>query len=195
VTVDAVSDGPHRFDGFHRGDPAGLSRVYDEFGGLVYGSAFRVLREHGLAEEATQETFVRAWMNAASFDVSRPMAPWLSVMAKRVALDILRRETLRTHKDLVDVPESLMADSLLLFDDSWLVRYALETLPEPDRDLIRMIYFDDKPAEDVATLLAIPVGTVKSRAHTARQKLLRVLAAINEEPLGEQAREVRGQHG
>jgi RNA polymerase sigma-70 factor, ECF subfamily len=189
VTVNAVSDG------FHRGDPAGLSRVYDEFGGLVYGSAFRVLREHSLAEEATQETFVRAWMSADSFDRSRPMAPWLAVIAKRVALDILRRESLREHRDLVDVPEAAITDSSLLFDDSWLVRHALTTLPEADRDLIRMIYFDDKPPEDVATLLAVPVGTVKSRAHTARQKLLRALATMNDEPLGEQAREVRGDHG
>ncbi len=189
MTADAVSDG------FHRGDPAGLSRVYDEFGGLVYGSAFRVLREHSLAEEATQETFVRAWMNADSYDGTRPMAPWLAVIAKRVALDILRRESLRDHRDLVDVPESFIVDHSLLFDDSWLVRHALTTLPEPDRDLIRMIYFDDKPPEDVANLLAIPVGTVKSRAHSARQKLLRALATMNDEPLGAQARGLQGDHG
>jgi RNA polymerase sigma-70 factor, ECF subfamily len=161
---------------FGRGDPDGLTRLYDEFGGLVYGCAFRVLKDGGLAEEATQETFVRAWLHAESFDRARPVAPWLAVISKRVALDILRREIKRTHGNLTDAPELGITDKAMLFDDSWLVRETLESLAEPDRDLIRMMYFDDKPESEIAEELAIPAGTVKSRAHAARQKLRRALA-------------------
>ncbi len=76
---------------FTRRDPAAVREVYREYGGLVYAVAHRVLGSSDLAEEATQQTFVRAWQAADRLDPDRDPAPWLATIAKRSALDIHRR--------------------------------------------------------------------------------------------------------
>ena len=61
--------------GFANGDADAVRAVYREFGGLVYAIAFKALGDRALAEEATQETFVRAWRGAASYDPTRELGP------------------------------------------------------------------------------------------------------------------------
>ena len=72
-----------------------MRAVYQAYGSLVYAVTFRVLGDRGLCEEATQQTFLRAWRAAASFDTSRELGPWLATIARRVAIDLYRREAAR----------------------------------------------------------------------------------------------------
>src|SRR3954470_10129434 len=88
---------------FSRRDPSAVRAVYRAYGGLVYAVAHRVLGRRDLAEEATQQTFVRAWQAADRLDPQRDPGPWLATIAKRAALDIHRREARRTTKALDDV--------------------------------------------------------------------------------------------
>ena len=83
-------------DGFRTGDESAVRAVYDTYGRLVFSVAMRVLGDRSLAEEATQQTFVQAWRNAAQFDGDREMGPWLATIVRRVAIDIHRREALKT---------------------------------------------------------------------------------------------------
>jgi RNA polymerase sigma-70 factor, ECF subfamily len=178
---------------FGRADPDGFARLYDEFGGLVYGCAYRVLRDSSLAEEAVQETFARAWLNADKFDHARPVAPWLAVIAKRIALDLVKRETRRNHDDVQAMSELAEAESQH-FDDAWIVRQALDCLTESDRQLVRLMYYEDKSEREISAQLVIPAGTVKSRAHTVRQKLRKAFTAnlaTTNEPGGRSG----GEHG
>ena len=92
-------------DAFRRRDDGALRALYREYGRLVYAVAHRVLRQRELAEEATQQTFVRAWQAAGGFDVERDPAPWLATIAKRAAIDIHRREARRPAGRLEDVDE------------------------------------------------------------------------------------------
>ncbi|MBV9196842.1 MAG: sigma-70 family RNA polymerase sigma factor [Solirubrobacterales bacterium] len=69
--------------------------MYRVYGSLVYAVEFRVLGDRGLCEEATQQTFLRGWRAAASFDASRELRPWLAMIARRVAIDLYRREAIR----------------------------------------------------------------------------------------------------
>jgi hypothetical protein len=71
---------------FQRGDASGVRAVYEQYGRLVYAVAYRVLGQRELAEEAAQQTFVRAWQAADRIDVDRDPAAWLATIAKRVAL-------------------------------------------------------------------------------------------------------------
>src|ERR1700733_4193530 len=80
---------------FAAGDPDSVRVVYQRYARLVYAVAFKLLGERGLAEEATQQTFLSAWRAAASFDVSRELGPWLATIARRAAIDIHRREVRR----------------------------------------------------------------------------------------------------
>ena len=80
--------------------PEAVRAVYRTYAPLVYGVAFRVLRDVGLSEEATQLTFLRAWQAAADFDTRREFGPWLATIARRVAIDLHRREATRAASPL-----------------------------------------------------------------------------------------------
>ncbi|HEY2651785.1 MAG TPA: RNA polymerase sigma factor [Solirubrobacteraceae bacterium] len=160
---------------FRDGDPDAVRAVYRAYGSLVYGVTFRVLGDVGLCEEATQQTFLRAWRAAAGFDASRELGPWLATIARRVAIDIYRREALRAAGRL----DSVAPDDPALVDqaptdailDVWEVRRAVSALPAEQRQVVRMQHFDGLAHEEIAARLGVPVGTVKSRSFRAHQRL------------------------
>jgi RNA polymerase sigma-70 factor (ECF subfamily) len=93
-------------EAFRRRESGAVRTLYREYGRLVYTVAHRVLGRHELAEEAAQQTFVRAWQAADRIDVDRDPAPWLATIAKRTAIDIYRREARRPTSALSDVAAS-----------------------------------------------------------------------------------------
>ena len=165
---------------FARGEPDAIRAVYAACGGLVYGVAYKVLGDPNLAEDATQETFLRAWRAAAHFDPARDLEPWLSTIARRVAIDVYRREALRrhdsldsadpTHPELISLPPSVERAHVISE-----VRRAVEALPFDEREIIRLQDFEGFTHPQIAELLAIPVGTVKSRSFRAHRKLAELL--------------------
>jgi len=119
---------------FRRGDPQAVRVLYREYGRLVYAVALRALGRADLAEDATQQTFVRAWQAADRIDVDRDPAPWLATIAKRVAIDIYRREARRPAGSLDDAaPDDTalvtLPPELDTLDAVWRVRHAIDTLP------------------------------------------------------------------
>lgn len=170
----AVSD-DDLVEAFRRGDDDAFRQLYAGFGRLVYGVAYGVLNERALAEEATQQTFVRAWEHAASFGPGRDLAPWLSVITKRIAIDLWRRERRRSHEPLdhlATTPAPTHADSV---EEVWSIRAALESLSDDARVLLQLQYHEGFSQQEVADRLGIPVGTVKSRTHTAQTRLAAAL--------------------
>src|SRR6516165_8592811 len=110
---------------------------------MVFAVAHKVLGDRGLAEEATQQAFVQAWRSARSFDPTRELGPWLATIARRVAIDIHRRESRRRHEHLDDVAPTDPAVVTLppAIDESydvWAVREAIGGLPEDEREVVRM---------------------------------------------------------
>src|SRR5919204_5699145 len=79
-----------------RGDDSALAELYDRFGGVAYGLAYRIVRDAVLAQDAVQEAFLAAWRTAVSFDQSRGSAStWLLTLVHRRAVDLVRREDRR----------------------------------------------------------------------------------------------------
>ena len=171
---------------FATGDADSVRVVYQTYGRLVFSIAYRVLGDTGLAEDATQQTFVQAWRAAGSFDPSRPLGAWLTTIAKRVAIDVYRRE--RRHRNLADIDTAdssslvTLPPSIDQMDDVAEVRRALDELPTTDRDLIRMQHFDELSHAEIARELEIPLGTVKSRTFRAHRRLAGLLAHLRAEP-------------
>ncbi|HEX2382930.1 MAG TPA: RNA polymerase sigma factor [Acidimicrobiales bacterium] len=170
---------------FSRRDPAAVRAVYRAYGGLVYAVAYRVLGRPDLAEEAAQQTFVRAWQAADRLDPNRDPGPWLATIAKRAALDIHRREARRRAHSLDDVATDHPAvvtlppdtDSL---DAVWQVRRAIESLPPDEATIVRLQHLEDITHTEIAAKLGIAVGTVKSRSHRAHTKLAALLGHLRE---------------
>ena len=170
---------------FASGDAGTIRVVYQVYGRLVYAIAYRTLGDVGLAEDATQQTFVQAWRAAASYDPSRALGAWLTTIARRVAIDVYRRE--RRHRNLESIHSSdadlvTLPPSAEQIYDVLEVRHALAELPEHDRELIRLQHYDDLTHSEIATRLDIPLGTVKSRSFRAHRRLAGLLGHLRAEP-------------
>jgi RNA polymerase sigma-70 factor (ECF subfamily) len=168
---------------FRDGDPDAVRSVYLAYGRLVYAVAYRTLGDAGLAEEATQQTFVKAWRAADTLDEDREMAPWLATIARRAAIDLHRSETRRRADPLESVapadpalttaPES--AESLHAV---WEVRSAVGELPPDEQEVVRLQHFEGLTHEEIALRLQIPAGTVKSRSFRAHRRLTERLRSV-----------------
>jgi RNA polymerase sigma factor (sigma-70 family) len=171
---------------FASGDADSVRVVYQTYGRLVFTIAFKVLGDTGLAEDATQQTFVQAWRAAGSYDPSRALAAWLTTIAKRVAIDVYRREQRHRNLDNIDTADSTslvtLPPSIERMHEVAEVRRALDELPTTDRDLIRMQHFDELSHAEIADELEIPLGTVKSRTFRAHRRLAGILAHLRAEP-------------
>jgi RNA polymerase sigma factor (sigma-70 family) len=161
---------------FQQGDPDAVRSVYEAYGRLVYAVAYRVLGQASLCEEATQQTFVKAWRSAASVDADRELDPWLATIARRVAIDIYRREAHRAARPLDSIaPDdpALTCDPASVEDyyAMWEVRRAVSELPQDEREIVRLQHFEGLTHVQIAERLGMPVGTVKSRSFRAHQRL------------------------
>ena len=169
---------------FRDGDADAVREMYRSYGGLVYGVAHRILRDPALAEDATPQAFVQAWRAAASFDTTRDPGPGLATIARRVAIDVHRREAIRTYRSF-DEPggDSVVAvqDGVDQAHDVWAVRAAVGELPEDEREVVRLQHLEGMTHTEIAERLGIPVGTVKSRSNRAHRRLVQRLGYLRED--------------
>ena len=181
--------------GFVRGEPDAVRAVYKDYGKLVYAVAFKVLGDRSLAEEATQETFVRAWRGAGSYDPSRELGPWLATIARRTAIDVHRRSARRAHSPLDEETPGLveLPPSVERAYDVWEVRRAVEQLAPEDAELVRLQHLEGLTQSEVAQRLALPLGTVKSRSFRAHRRLAGLLGHLRDDPAEPRAAERRTQ--
>jgi RNA polymerase sigma-70 factor, ECF subfamily len=145
------------------GEP--LVDLYRRYSSRLYGLGLRLLGDSGMAEELVQETFVRLWRSAPSFDPDRgSVRTFTFTIARRAAVDFLRRASGRpvpVADAPEDVPDGPEFDALLLSLD---VRDALSSLPPKHRDVLELMLDEDLGQKEIARRLGIPVGTVKTRA-------------------------------
>jgi RNA polymerase sigma-70 factor (ECF subfamily) len=181
-------DGPHDVPAatrsrFRDGHAAALGEVYDRYCRAVWAVAMSVTRADHLAQEVTQETFIRAWKAAATYDPARSLGPWLLTIARYTALDLLRRELRPTRggheaeQDAVVEPPGI--DRAWL---SWTVQEALRKLTDDERELVRLAFYEDLTHTQIAERLKLPVGTVKSRSHRVYRRLAALLAHVRDQP-------------
>lgn len=166
-----------------RRDPDAIRDIYRAYGRLVYSVARRVVGDHGLAEEATQQAFMKLWQAADRVDPERDVRPLLCTIARRAALDIAEREQRRAA---VPLDERMPAGT---GDDGqperawtvWRVREAIDGLPAEERDVVRLQHLEGYSHQEIANRLAVPIGTVKSRSNRAHHRLAAVLGQLREE--------------
>ncbi len=163
---------------FRTGDHAAVTTLYRTYASRVLAVAYRTLGDRGLAEEACQQSFLKAWQASDRLDPSRDPGPWLCTIAHRCALDIARRERRRpavatdatrlAHlAGATDTPDEAAAAL-----EAWDLRLTLERLEPEEREVLKLRYLEDLGVQDIADRLGIPAGTVKSRASRARRQLL-----------------------
>ena len=123
------------------------------------------------AEDLVQETYLRLWKYRGEYRPTAKLSTFLFLMARQVRIDALRRQTRRENREENwgrEQPTTVGPSAFGVRED---VRWALAKLSEPLRDVIELGVFQDLPYAEVAEVLGIPVGTVKSRMHNALKEL------------------------
>jgi len=146
-------------------DRRAAETLYRRIGARLYGGAWRILRDKGLAEDAVQEAFVKIWKNAHRFDPKKGLpSTWMAVIVRRVALD-------RRPKPVVALPPDLPAVTL---DPDYVhprLREALAELPEVHRNALVLMYVHGLSHSELAAAMGAPLGTVKSWVRRASAAL------------------------
>jgi RNA polymerase sigma factor (sigma-70 family) len=154
------------------GDAGALARLYERHGGALFGYLYRLAGDRMTAEEILQDTMLAVWRSAAAFEGRSKATTWLFGIARRQAHNRLRGRpgpapagiALPDRPDQGAGPDELAIAAA----GGTPVAAAIDRLPDHHRDVIALVFVAGLPLADVAEVLAIPVGTVKSRLHHAR---------------------------
>ena len=150
----------------------GVRAAYRAYGAELFGFASRSLGDHGLAEEAVQETFLRAWRAADRYDPAiAPLRTWLYSIMRNVVIDLSRARASRPAVAEGGAAVQAGADEFDSALVSWQVEEGLRRLGEDHRRVLIETYYRARPYAEVATELGIPEGTVKSRVYYALRAL------------------------
>jgi RNA polymerase sigma-70 factor (ECF subfamily) len=161
------------------GDEEALGTIMDRYGGALLHFAHRLVGDLHLAEEIYQDTMLKAWQQAGSFRMEGHLKAWLFRVARNNAIDYMRRKRVSTEEytacletaDLENRPE-------LVLERAWVnaeVMKALDELPDVYREVISLRFFHQLCYQEIAEIMIIPLGTVKSRLSYAMQRLTKIL--------------------
>jgi RNA polymerase sigma-70 factor (ECF subfamily) len=169
-------------------DRHAFEQLFERYGDLVYSTALRILRDPHLAEDISQEIFVRLWRKPDSYVAERGrFLSWLISVTRNRAVDEVRArgrrqryETASPEEQERELPAAEAIDPALnaqLAEQRRVVRAALAELPPEQRQVIELAYFGGFTQQEIADRLAQPLGTVKTRIRLGMQKLRGALAS------------------
>lgn len=166
-----------------------LAQLYDRYGRLVYSLALRMLDDSAAAEEVTQDVFLQVWRGADGYDESQgKVVTWLTSFARHRAIDLLRRRNVRPEghqsalEDFLDLssPDQPTEPAVEAAMDVHNLRQALQTLPDDQRRVLAMAYFQGFTQQEIAVQMNEPLGTVKTRVRLGLKKLRGLLGYADE---------------
>jgi RNA polymerase sigma-70 factor (ECF subfamily) len=165
------------------GDRAAFEELYGRFARPVLALAYRLLADHGRAEDATQETFAAIWRSARSFRPERGSgAAWLYAVARHAIIDRARQRVDALSGEQVELVAA-EAGPAELAEQQWLaftVQAALERLPDRERQVLELAYWSGLSQSEVASYLDVPLGTVKTRTRAGLARLSTLLEEARE---------------
>jgi RNA polymerase sigma-70 factor, ECF subfamily len=180
VSHDGACDGAALLGRIDQGDESAMAAFYREHGRVVLAQVLLVVGERVLAEEILQDTMLAVWRGAGSFRGESSVRSWVIAIARRQTRDRLRGRRLRVVDDafLADQPSSGPGPEATALDRAELaeVTGAIRELAAPHREVLGLVFGSGLSLPEVAGVLEIPVGTVKSRLTAARTVLSRVLS-------------------
>ncbi len=166
--------------GVARGDQDALLTLHRRYVNLVYSMAWRVLQDVGLAEEVTQDIFLKLWQKGRQYDPARGrFSSWLLSVTRFAAIDRLRREDRQPsqaniaagEQDETAALEQLLPTDHAAWERGQHLRLVLEQLPTEQRQIIELAYFGGLTHSELAEHLGLPLGTVKGRLRLGLEKL------------------------
>ena len=169
---------------YTKGEEAAFREIVNRYKNSLYAFLRQFLNRHDLVEDVFQETFLQLFTSRESFDMNRPLRPWLFTIAANKAKDALRKwqrtpvvpiGTMADSQDLSfdDMLNTVTADETMPYEElernetTSRVEQVIANMPENLREILLLAYFNRFSYKQMAEILSIPIGTVKSRLHTA----------------------------
>ena len=169
---------------FVAGDEAAFREIVNRYKNSLYAFLKQFLNQSDLVDDVFQETFLQLFTSRESFDPNRPLRPWLFTIAANKAKDALRKMqrtaavtigTMTESEDMSfgDMLNVLSAEEEMPFEDlekdetAVSVRRVIANMPDNLREILILAYFNKFSYKQMSQILRIPIGTVKSRLHTA----------------------------
>ncbi len=166
------------------GDESAFRELVNRYKNSLYVFLRQFLNQNDLVEDVFQETFLQVFSSRESFDPNRPLRPWLFTIAANKAKDALRKQqrtatipigAVAQAQDMSfeELLNTLASDTAVPYDDlekdetAVRVRQVIANMPENLREILILAYFNKFSYKQMAQILSIPIGTVKSRLHTA----------------------------
>ena len=181
---------------FVAGDADAVRAIYREYSRPVFTVAVMMTNDKALAADVVQQTFLKAWKAAGTFDTKREIAPWLYTIARRTAIDVIRTERRPTQGG--HGPEVDGVVQPLSFEKTWEaheVRAAIDGLDPGEAEIVRLTYDQGHTQAEIAERLDLPLGTVKSRLFRAQKRLAVALGHLAPERNQDGIRSVQeGEH-
>jgi RNA polymerase sigma-70 factor (ECF subfamily) len=176
---DPACDGDGLLRRIGEGDEDAMTAFYREHGQVVFAQVLLVAGERALAEEIVQDTMLAVWRGAGAFRGDSSVRSWVIAIARRQTRDRLRRRRLRVVDDafLAEQPGAGPGPEVMALDRAELaeVRNAIRDLAPAHREVLGLAFGSALSLPEVAGVLEIPLGTVKSRLTAARAALNRIL--------------------
>jgi RNA polymerase sigma-70 factor (ECF subfamily) len=165
-----------------RGDTAAFDVVYEQIASSVFGIVLRVMRDPAQSEEVSQDVMLEIWRDAAKFDPQRGSAmAWVTTLAHRRAVDRVRSVQKQSDRELrvatADIPYDEVAEAVESTFERERVRRCLASLTDLQRESVNLAYYRGYTYGQVASLLGVPTGTIKTRMRDALVRLRDCLGA------------------
>jgi RNA polymerase sigma-70 factor (ECF subfamily) len=161
------------------GRPDAFGELVTRYERAVYHLAVRTLHDRTEAEDATQEAFLKAYRALGSFRPGAKFSTWIFTICYRGCCDRLAKRKRLSGDELPDRADAAAGPELLAVrnDDAARLRAAVDALPEKYRAVITLYHLQGKQYEEIATVLNLPLGTVKTHLFRAKEQLRKVLSA------------------
>ncbi|NRA47904.1 MAG: sigma-70 family RNA polymerase sigma factor [Phaeodactylibacter sp.] len=159
-------------------DKSAISELYDDYAPSLYGIALRIVHSEAIAQDVVQETFIKAWKNAAAYNREKgTLFTWLLNITRNGAIDKTRSAAFRRRQHAVPVDEKVKNDhelSVVQNTDHIGLRTFVDQLEGKYREIIELAYFQGYTQQEIADHLDLPIGTVKSRIRIGLRELRKI---------------------
>ncbi len=163
-----------------RGHPDAFATLVERYDRAVYHLAYRTLQDPEEARDATQEAFFKAFRSLRTFKPGSKFSTWIFAITYHACCDRLNRRKRYAGSELPERadPSPGPEDRAIALDDARRLRAAIDALPEKYRTAITLFHLQGKQYEEIAEVLGLPLGTVKTHLFRAKEQLRRLLGEM-----------------
>ncbi|HEY6450137.1 MAG TPA: sigma-70 family RNA polymerase sigma factor [Candidatus Cybelea sp.] len=162
------------------GDSEGFATLVERYDRAVYHLAYRTLHDVEEARDATQEAFFKAFRSLRTFRPEAKFSTWIFAIAYHACCDRLNRRKHFASEELPDRADASPGpeNRVIALDEASRLRAAIDALPEKYRTVVTLFHLQGRQYEEIATVLGLPLGTVKTHLFRAKEQLRRLLSAM-----------------